>query len=41
MRKNALDATDLQAVFARAARLSERVEGGISGAKQGRLKLQR
>jgi hypothetical protein len=41
MRKNALDATDLQAVFARAARLSERVEGGISGAKQGRLILQR
>jgi len=41
MRKNALDATDLQAVFARAARLSERVEGGIPGAKQGRLILQR
>ena len=41
MRKNALDATDLQAVFARAARLSERVEGGMSGAKQGRLSQQR
>jgi hypothetical protein len=37
MRQNALDATDLQAIFARAARLSERVDG----AKQDRLILQR
>ncbi len=40
MQKNALDATDLQALFARVARLSEKVEGGVSGAKQVRQILQ-
>lgn len=40
MRKNALDATDLQALFARITRLSERVNDGVSGAKPARPILQ-
>jgi hypothetical protein len=39
-RKNALDTTDLQAMFARVTRLSERVKDGVSGAKPVRPILQ-